>query len=233
MEFSKIKLIIFFLKLLLSNPKVSIIIIQSIFVRRLRLSFAYLYRIEHKGKFLLIKGNRIKNQFQPVGGVYKYENGAIDFLHRLNYEDDRTSYNGDLNKDLRIYISGFKLIDFLYWFNLGDNRETNYRREFKEELIETGILNYDHLDTLELKKMKSRYSFIHKSPHFKCYELLYADIIRPKFDENGLKAISDLYDKENSNIQWVTDEQIKHLGYDTKTGESNIKISKNSKWLLN
>lgn len=233
MEISKIKLAIFFIKLLLTNPKVSIIVIQSFFVKRLRLSFAYLYRIEHKGKFLLIKGNRIKNQFQPVGGVYKYEEGARDFLHRINYEDDRTSYNGDLENDLRIFITGYKLIEFLFWFNLGDNRETNFRREFKEELIETNILNYDNLDTLELKKMKSHYSFIHKSPHFNCFELLFADIIRPKFDSKGKESIVDLFDKGNSKIKWVTEDQIKHLGYDKSTGESEIKISKNSKWLLN
>nr|WP_241158244.1 hypothetical protein [Adlercreutzia sp. ZJ138] len=35
------------------------------------MSAAYLFRIKVGGKYLLIRGNRIKDQYQPVGGVYK------------------------------------------------------------------------------------------------------------------------------------------------------------------
>ena len=37
----------------------------------IRISISYLFRIKVKGKYLLVRGDRIKNQFQPVGGVYK------------------------------------------------------------------------------------------------------------------------------------------------------------------
>ena len=40
--------------------------------KEIRLSFSYLFKIQIDGKYLLIKGNRLKNQYQPVGGVYKY-----------------------------------------------------------------------------------------------------------------------------------------------------------------
>ena len=39
--------------------------------KNIRLSCAYLFRIRYNNKYLLIKGNRI-DQYQPVGGVYKY-----------------------------------------------------------------------------------------------------------------------------------------------------------------
>src|SRR5437868_1126300 len=37
---------------------------------KIRMSISYLYQIEVQGKYLLVKGHRIPNQFQPVGGVY-------------------------------------------------------------------------------------------------------------------------------------------------------------------
>ena len=39
--------------------------------KNIRLSCAYLFRIKYNGKYLLVKGNRI-DQYQPIGGVYKY-----------------------------------------------------------------------------------------------------------------------------------------------------------------
>ena len=51
------------------------ILLQSLlrWNKKIRLSCAYLFQIKQDGKYLLIKGNRIE-QYQPVGGVYKYYN---------------------------------------------------------------------------------------------------------------------------------------------------------------
>lgn len=233
MELSNIKLIWFFVKNLLKNPKLNLVIIQSYFAKRLRLSFAYLYRIELDGKFLLIKGDKIQHQYQPVGGVYKYKEGAKDFLIRISYEDDRISYNGDLKNDLRIYIPGKKLIEFFYWFKQEENREISYQREFKEELIDSNILDLPDLFILEFKKVKSYFTKIHYSPHFNCKELLYADIIIPEFNENQLELLKKIKETNHEKLKWVREDQIRRHGYDYKTGETHFKISENSEWLLN
>ena len=39
----------------------------------IRISFAYLYRIKIGDKYLLVKNERGTGKYQPVGGVYKFE----------------------------------------------------------------------------------------------------------------------------------------------------------------
>ena len=52
-----------------------------------RFSISYLIRIKIPGtsKFLLVRGHRIKDQFQPVGGVYKKHNSFDDFMDWGSY----------------------------------------------------------------------------------------------------------------------------------------------------
>lgn len=50
------------------NLYISILFKRTDFVR---FSIAYLYRIQVEDKYLLVKSNRIKDFFQPVGGAYK------------------------------------------------------------------------------------------------------------------------------------------------------------------
>ena len=58
-------------------------LIVSILTKRtdyIRFSIAYLYRIQIEDKYLLIKSNRIKDFYQPVGGAYKYFANASDLF---------------------------------------------------------------------------------------------------------------------------------------------------------
>lgn len=43
------------------------------FNKEIRISVAYLYKIKIDGSYLLTKGSKI-DQYQPIGGVYKYYN---------------------------------------------------------------------------------------------------------------------------------------------------------------
>ena len=70
--------------------------------KEIRLSFSYLFKIQIDGKYLLIKGNRLKNQYQPVGGVYKYYPEAIlqekqlrDNIFSAYWDTNRYSYQKD------------------------------------------------------------------------------------------------------------------------------------------
>ena len=49
--------------------------------KNIRLSFSYLFRIEVDGKYLLVRGHRMNNQFQPIGGVYKVYDEGKSFLN--------------------------------------------------------------------------------------------------------------------------------------------------------
>ena len=71
-----------------------------------RLSISYLFRLEVDGKYLLVKGNRLKSQFQPVGGVYKFYAEAKPNLEKWKYRPDTKMGNIDETDDLRIFIRG-------------------------------------------------------------------------------------------------------------------------------
>lgn len=109
---------------------------------QIRLSIAYLYQIETLGKYLLVKGLRIPNQYQPVGGVYKRLRESYYELRNLMVTDDNNIPIDDKShKDLRIKLPGCNVMKFLSWFDSQLGREVSPHREFHEELIKTGILD--------------------------------------------------------------------------------------------
>src|SRR5258706_3407667 len=119
----------------------------------IRLSISYLYQIKIEGKYLLVKGNRIKHQFQPVGGVFKRYRESFYALQKLCVlDDDNIPIDDKSIDDLRIKIRGKHLIKFLEWYTSQLGREVSPYREFYEEMIRTDFvkqkdfpyLNYLH-----------------------------------------------------------------------------------------
>ena len=79
----------------------------------IRLSCAYLFQIKQNGKYLLIKGNRIE-QYQPVGGVYKYYNSFNEVKSKLELKDESERHFYE-NGDLRLITKGRYLVKFLVY----------------------------------------------------------------------------------------------------------------------
>lgn len=77
------------------------------------MSCAYLFKIKQDGKYLLIKGNRIE-QYQPVGGVYKYYNSFNGVKYKLELKDESKSHFYE-NRDLRLITKGRYLVKFLVY----------------------------------------------------------------------------------------------------------------------
>ena len=161
------------------------------------ISFSYLYKIEVDGRYLLIRGNRFKNRFQPVGGVYKYYPEAKQFLESINFSPNYNVVNsyGEEN-DLRINIKGEKVLDFFEWFLKMENREYDPRREFFEELVKTGFIDGEMFENFNYRKIGKRNKSITKS-----YirngnrELIYADIFELKLDKRQIEALKDAVEK--------------------------------------
>lgn len=87
--------------------------------KELRLTIAYLYRIEVNGKYLLVKSNRLPDTYQPVGGVYKYFNPeGRRQLEELGMVTDNHIDNDEVSEyDLRIKLQERRQItSFLKWF---------------------------------------------------------------------------------------------------------------------
>ena len=138
--------------------------------KEVRLSISYLFRIEVDGKYLMVKGNRLKRQYQPVGGVYKYYPEAKPVLERMKFNLDTKMGNTDETDDLRIRIKGKYLLTFMEWFMSMENREYDPQREFKEELIDTGLLPAQSFEILKYRKVGVHNDGIKYSTYLACDE---------------------------------------------------------------
>lgn len=159
--------------------------------KEVRLSISYLFRIEVDGKYLMVKGNRLKRQYQPVGGVYKYYPEAKPVLERMKFNLDTKMGNTDETDDLRIRIKGKYLLTFMEWFMSMENREYDPQREFKEELIDTGLLPAQSFEILKYRKVGVHNDGIKYSTYLACDELLYSDIFELVLTANQKHIIRD------------------------------------------
>lgn len=193
-----------------------------------RLSFAYLFRIPLNGKYLLVKGNRLKKQYQPVGGVYKYYTEAKPVLEGFKYRPDIKMGNADETDDLRIFIKGKYLLRFMDWFHSMKDREYDPSREFSEELIEAGLLPANQFQKLEYRKVGVHNAGIQYSKYTDCNELIYADIFELKLSKEQSKAILDAVIAHPDQLCLATAEELKSECYNGI--EKNI--GNNAIWLL-
>lgn len=112
-------------------------------------TIAYLYRIKVGNKYLLVKNERGTEKYQPVGGVYKLAgNEKIELKNRYQVkDDDKISIDESSRDDYRLRIENKYLRKFMKRFDRGANRERidNLSREFKEELLDKSIVNWNRI----------------------------------------------------------------------------------------
>lgn len=192
-----------------------------------RVSFAYLFRIRIEDKYLLIKGNRI-NQYQPVGGVYKYFDsfkGKYDDWE-ITHEKDKDFYE---NGDLRIYIKGKYLNDFIKWIDTNQNRECDCKREFIEELVHPGYVALTDLSLVNFEFIKRINSGIHYSKQFKCKEVLIFDVYEVNcLSEDSVAKLQEISKNTNdlvlASVDDIERQCIQVNGVSRKIGEHTVFI---------
>ena len=187
-----------------------------------------MYRIQVNGKYLLIKGNRLKNQFQPVGGVYKYYKEAKPFLEGINFRPDTRMKNFDETDDLRINIKGKHLLSFMNWFLSMKDREYDPYREFKEELIDTGLLPENDFKQLSYRKVCVHNKGVTFSNFNNCIEFIYSDIFDLDLTNEQKTAIIKSVKEHPESLCLVTAEELNSECYNGI--EKNI--GNNAKWIL-
>ena len=67
----------------------------------IRVSASYLFNIQLDNQYLLVKSER-RNQYQPIGGCYKYFSDAEDFLSSIGAIPEKKSNGIDSLMDLRL-----------------------------------------------------------------------------------------------------------------------------------
>lgn len=180
--------------------------------QRIRLSVSYLFRIKVDETYLLIHSKRWTT-FGPVGGVYKVSSSAKGFLDDIGTLTDNLVPIDDASRnDLRIRIPASKLVNFVRWFESEHSRETSPWREFYEELIEPKILPLDCFPFIFHDFIRRDIRPIRYSEYAQSMELLIADIHELTPTSEQLTALQNLKRDGNSNIIWVTEDQIRRLG---------------------
>lgn len=197
----------------------------------IRVSIAYLYRIEVDGQYLLVKGKRI-NQYQPVGGVRKFYSGAQSTFRQLNVRPDAQLSIDDVNRnDLRVLMPAKNLLKFLDWYETKHDREIAQQREFREELITPGYLPQAIFSNIESQYLYTVPTF-HYSQHFQCWELLYHEIFEPVFTLEQEQAIRELKHQPSEEYKWVSEDLIMSLGHDKREGCKPFQIGEHARLLI-
>lgn len=212
-------------------------LIFSIYFKRtgfIRFSISYLYRIENKGKFLLVRSNRIKDYFQPVGGAYKYFENASEKFNKWDIrKDDKIKVDDKSDGDLRLQVPKKNVLKFLHWYRKAENREISCNREFYEELIQDDILSKENFPYVQYRKIKERTTGLQYSKYFKCWEILIFDIVEPVLNDAQKKEIEELYKKGNSeNHIWADAQMIESEGHNLNAKEHEYRFGTQTKYII-
>lgn len=194
-----------------------------------RVSFAYLFRIKIGDKYLLVKNERQTGKFQPVGGVYKLKSNEKTELKNLFHvmDDNKVPIDESSRNDYRLRMENRYLRKFVKRFDRKADREniSNLSREFKEELIQKGILDWNQIQYRVCGRHMTELSF---GQHFQIYELLLADIVELILTERQQNDLERLMQQENPNYYFATEEEIVSLGIDTNRQKLNESIADHS-----
>jgi len=199
--------------------------------KEIRLSLAYLYRIKIDDKYLLVK-NRTRNFFQPVGGVYKTLPGSEKIFERLKVKADRLieTEKGVAKGDLRVYVKGNNVIEFLEWFDSKQDREISPWREFCEELISPEILPWKPFRFIDYKFMGTVRTpiFTLDSGDKGMFQYEIFDLV---INNEQKPILEGLLKKGNTvNYIWADSYLINRLGHDERTKEYTHEIAPHTKW---
>lgn len=200
----------------------------------IRVSFAYLYRIIVGNKYLLVKNSRGTDKFQPVGGVYKLNKNEKKVLkNRFHVMDDnKVTIDNSSRDDYRLRMENRFLLDFIDRFNCADSERehiNNVGREFREELIDSGILNWD---TIRYRYCGRHMSELKFGEHFQIYELLLADIVELLPTEQQLLDLQHLMEQKTDQCYFASKEEIDSLGINTAEGRLQEFIADHTKKIL-
>lgn len=199
----------------------------------IRISFAYLYRIKVGNEYLLVKNDRGTGKYQPVGGVYKLKgNEKLELKNKYQVKDDnKIPIDESSRDDYRLRMENRFLRSFVRRFDRKAERERiqDLGREFREELVETGIVDWTRICYRYCGRHMTELRF---GEHFQSYELLLADVVELLLTEEQEKDLKQLMKQQSDIYRFATAEEITSLGVNTATGELEEEIADHTKKIL-
>lgn len=203
--------------------------------KNVRFSISYIFRIEVKGKYLLVK-NRKQDYYQPVGGAYKSLPSMDPIIKKYKIISDNKfeTSHGIAKNDLRFQVKGRHVMSIIKWFNSRENRETSQWREFCEELLTTNIIankhafryiDYEYSATLQTPMKKARKLDCQEILIFEIFDLIPND--EQKIELEKMLALGD-----TDEVKFADKLLIEKLGFDERTKETIYEIGAQTKWTL-
>lgn len=136
--------------------------------------------------------------------------------------------NTNETDDLRINIKGKNLLSFMEWFLSMKDREYDPCREFREELLVSGLLPSEKFSTLKYRKIGVHNKGILYSKYLRCDELVYADIFELRLSEEQMELIRMSVKSHPDILCLASAEELKSECY----GGIEKNIGNNAVWLL-
>lgn len=206
---------------------------------RFSLSGLYKIQIPDTNKYLLVLNRRIDNQLQPVGGVYKRYPSSDSQFNSWGFKPDNSINGLDVdifsNGDLRFMVKGKYAVDVLNWFDSQKEREIEPRREFKEELLDTNILDREIFSHFNHQLIRRYSTNIQWSDFFACFEILVYDVFELLPNEKQKEALIKLAERDpNLSLGYaiVSCDDIEQLRL-MENGRQIARIGKHTHLLIN
>lgn len=225
-----VAILTFVIGIIYKNKKFLFIFFKSWKKKEIRFSISYLFRIKINNKYLLIEGNRI-DQYQPIGGVYKYYDSFKEKYDLWNItNDDNIPYDEASKKDLRVRVPRRYIFKFLKWFESRKNREVCVFREFSEEVLkEIPISDHNIFYDLKAEYIKTNITGIRYSQHFKIHEILIADIFDLNLTNLQEQSLIGL-EKNSEKFKFVCKDEIEKMS--PNESKNFYRIGENAIWTL-
>ena len=196
----------------------------------IRISASYLFNIQLDNYYLLIKSER-RNQYQPIGGCYKYFPNAEEFLLSIGAIPEKKSNGIDSLMDLRLLIPTDSINAFIKWYISGQNRETTYDREFNEELVSVLPQEKQNLfNKIRAEKLLSGSFDIFFDDEKEINSIKPMDIIKLDLTPEQKQVVCD-FCSNNSNLILATADEIMN-GYKMLKDNTKAKIGGHTKNIL-
>lgn len=180
---------------------------------QIRVSFAYLFRVKIGNKYFLVKNGRGTQKYQPIGGAYKFHNTEREFLtnHFCIADDNFIPIDEYSKDDYRLLVPVKQFKKFVTRFDKTPYREnySDVSREFKEEVVNKGLLKYSHI---KYRFCGRHYSRLEMSRHFGCYELLLADVFEVILSDKQEDALRVLLTQKSDDYIFASAEEILTCG---------------------
>lgn len=158
-------------------------------------SLSYLLRIKLRGenKYLMIRGNKLKGQYQPIGGVYKKYDSLGEKWNRWGAREEKN--DPENSDDLRFRVKRKFIPEIRKWFYQRKNREIDVWREFCEEAVQSGILPKEEFNHIRPEFLYSVEEPLIFRKGKKINQFLIYDIFQVNLTESQEEALRTLYEQ--------------------------------------